>query len=102
MTKIEVIDRIKELRFNANLSARELSLRVEKNEAYVNRLESKKSFEPSVSALLEMIAACGSTPAEFFYHNMSQYKIDQEIINKLNQLSIEKKSAVIAMINQLL
>lgn len=35
----EIINRISQLRTREGLSARELSLRIGKNEAYINRLE---------------------------------------------------------------
>ena len=53
MDKNEVVSRIGILRSKAGLSARDLSLRIGKNAAYISRLESANdSFEPSVSALL--------------------------------------------------
>ena len=62
MNKDEVVERISALRTKAGLSARDLSLKIGKNAAYISRLESKNdSFEPSVSALLEIISACNST-----------------------------------------
>ncbi len=51
MNKDEVVERISALRTKARLSARDLSLKIGKNAAYISRLKSKNdSFEPSVSA----------------------------------------------------
>lgn len=80
----EVILRISQIRSNANLSARKLSLDIGKNSAYISRLESSDdSFEPSVSALLEIIDACGITPAQFFYDKVDEYKSDMELLDLL-------------------
>ena len=44
MDKNEIINRINIIRNKANLSARALSQKVELNDGYINRLESKKDF----------------------------------------------------------
>ena len=47
MNKDDVIAKISQLRTKSGLSARDLSLRIGKNSAYISRLESKNdSFEP--------------------------------------------------------
>lgn len=99
MDKNEVIERISIMRTKAGLSARELSLRIGKNPAYISRLESKNdSFEPSVSALLEIISACDFTESEFFYYDMYAYAKDKEIIELLKSVSPLKKDAIITLL----
>ena len=99
MTKDEVVERIGILRTRAGLSARNLSEKIDKNPAYISRLESKNdSFEPSVTALLEIISACGSTEAEFFYYNIDAYSKDMEIIELLKTVSLEKKDLIIKLL----
>mgnify|MGYP000850152017 CR=1 FL=1 len=68
----DIIARIGQIRSEAGLSSRELSLRIGKNESYVHSMEGKYGFEPSLSALLDMIEVCGKTPEEFFYHDPAQ------------------------------
>lgn len=99
MNKDDVVARISQLRTKVGLSARDLSLRVGKNSAYISRLESKNdSFEPSISALLEIIEACGSTPIEFFYYDIYSYSKDKEIIDLLKSASSIKKEAIINLL----
>ncbi|MCL2675056.1 MAG: helix-turn-helix domain-containing protein [Firmicutes bacterium] len=98
MDKNEIIRRISRLRTKANLSARELSHRIDLNDGYINRLESKKDFLPSMEVFLKIIAACGSVPVEFFYHDIDAYKQDVQIIELLNGVGAEKKAAVIALL----
>lgn len=99
MNKDDVVARISQLRTKVGLSARDLSLRIGKNSAYISRLESKNdSFEPSISALLEIIEACGSTPIEFFYYDMYSYSKDKEIIDLLKSASSIKKEAIINLL----
>ena len=99
MNKDDVVQRIGELRYKAGLSARDLSLKIGKNAAYISRLESKNdSFEPSVSALLEIISACDSNVAEFFYYDIKAYSKDKEIIELLKTVSPEKKDLIIKLL----
>ena len=99
MNKDDVVARISQLRTKVGLSARDLSLRIGKNSAYISRLESKNdSFEPSISALLEIIEACGSTPIEFFYYDIYSYSKDKEIIDLLKSASSIKKEAIINLL----
>ena len=99
MNKDDVVARISQLRIKAGLSSRDLSLRIGKNSAYISRLESKNdSFEPSVTALLEIIEACGSTPLEFFYYNIYDYQKDKEIIDLLKNVNQVKKDSIINLL----
>lgn len=99
MDKNEVVERISMMRAKAGISARELSLRIGKNSAYISRLESKNdSFEPSVSALLNIIAACNSTEMEFFYYDIYSYEKDREIMELLKKTSAVKKEAIINLL----
>ena len=99
MDKNEVVERISLMRTKAGISARDLSLRIGKNSAYISRLESKNdSFEPSVSALLDIISACNSTESEFFYYDPYSYSQDKEIIELLKTASSIKKDAIINLL----
>lgn len=100
MNKNQLIERIREARKLAGLSARELSLRIYKNEAYISRLESaQNSFEPSISTLLDIIQACGMTEYEFFYpKKIENYKRDSKIIELLKNTNPEIRDAVIKIL----
>ena len=56
------------------------------NPSYINRLESKKDFLPSLEVLMKIIEACGSTTEEFFYRDITAYERDKELIYKLRSL----------------
>ncbi|MDR3263138.1 MAG: helix-turn-helix domain-containing protein [Clostridiales bacterium] len=91
----EIIERIGRIRSKSNLSARELSLRIDKNPGYINLLESKQNFEPSLSALLDIIEICGITPEEFFYENLEQYETDKKLLSFFKTLSQYQKEAIL-------
>ena len=96
----QIINRISQLRTREGLSARELSLRIGKNEAYINRLEYRKNFEPSISVINDIAVACNSSIEEFFYYDISQYKIDKEIIELLKATPPNKKDAILELLKK--
>lgn len=90
---IEIIQKIGVLRTRANMSARELSLAIGKNPGYINRLETDK-FTPTITVLLDIIEACNSTPEEFFYESISEYKTDKQVFDFFKSLSETQKKAI--------
>ena len=98
MDKLEIINRISQLRVRANLSARALSQRIGLNDGYISRMESKKDFLPSMEVLLSIIEACNSSVAEFFYRDMQEYKNDIAIIDALSKTDKDKKSAILTLL----
>lgn len=89
----DVIYRIGYFRNKANLSARALSLAIDKNPAYITKLEAGE-YEPSITVILDIVQACGITPEEFFYGNIDSYTIDKEVLKTVIHLSNEKKRAL--------
>ena len=98
MTTEDIIYRIGYIRNRANLSARALSLTIGKTESYINRLE-QKGFEPSLSVLLEIITACGSSPEEFFYRDITRYARDKKTLDFLDSLPAQRQEAIIALLS---
>jgi transcriptional regulator with XRE-family HTH domain len=97
----ELIRRIGILRNRANLSARALSLKINMNECYINRLENGKTkFAPSLGTFFEIIEACDSTPEEFFYHDINEFKIDRQTFDFLKTLSAEQKEALMILLKK--
>lgn len=94
MTNEEVITRISIFRVRANLSARALSIAIEKSDGYIHNLETARNFLPSLSTLLKIIEACGSTPEEFFYSDIHQHKTDKKALDFLKTLSETQKEAI--------
>ena len=90
----EIINRISLIRNRANLSARALSLQIDKNASYINRLETSRDFEPSLTTLLDIIEVCNSSVEEFFYYSISEYKTDADLIKFLKGLKENKKKAI--------
>ena len=98
MDNKEIINRISMARTNVNLSARALSLYAGLNGGYISRLESKKDFLPSLEAFLKILEVCNTTPEEFFYYDINEYKKDKEILELLKSTSKEKKEIILSIL----
>lgn len=95
MEKTEIINRIGYIRVRAKLTQKALSAAIEMNPNYINRLESKKDFLPSLDVLLKIIEVCNSTPEEFFYHDISVYEKEIELKEKIKSLPNDIKDFVL-------
>lgn len=95
MDKTEIINRIGYIRVRAKLTQKALSCALEMNPNYINRLESKKDFLPSLEVLVKIIEVCGSTPEEFFYHDIAAYGQDKYLADKINSLPADVREFVL-------
>jgi len=98
MNKFEIIERIGYFRIRAKLSQKALSIDIDMNIGYINRLESKKDFLPSLEVLLKIIKACNISEEEFFYSDIHNYSEDKQILYKLKQLPTEKREALLKLL----
>ena len=89
-----LVQRIGYFRNKKNLSARELSLRIEKSENYINQVECR-NFTVSLPVLFKIIDALEIYCAEFFADNYADYEQDKEILDLLNALPAERKKSFI-------
>lgn len=88
-----LIDRLGYLRNKANLSARELSQRMDKSIAYIAKFDNG-DFSIPAEVLLEAIETCESTPEEFFWEDISKFKEQKELITTFENLSAESKETI--------
>lgn len=100
MNKEELLNKISIARNNANLSARALSQLIDMNDNYINRLENKRDFLPSVEVLFKIIEACNMTVEQFFYNDFLNYEKDIKIIKLLNRVSEKEKDAIITLLER--
>lgn len=57
-----------------------------------------KDFLPSLEVLLKIIEACNITVEEFFYQDVSNYKEDKVILNKIKELPSDKREALLKLL----
>ena len=91
----DLIQRIGYFRNKANLSARELSLRIGKHEGYINKLESK-DFNLPTTMLLEIIETLEITPKLEEIHTINDevlsdytYEMVGNVANKMIKLDLD-------------
>ena len=94
----DIANRIIYFRDIKNISARELSLSLGKNENYINQLESSSFIVPS-DVLLQIIDNLGVTPEEFFAEDYKNYKTRKNVLSLLedvvNNVSEDKIEALL-------
>lgn len=95
-----LIDRLGMMRTRAGLSARELSGRIDRSKAYISKFEGGELTLPS-EVLLNAIETCGSTPEEFFFEDIANYKEAKEVFELYKKLTPENKARVIDLMKNL-
>ncbi len=93
----DVLSRIGYVRSLANLSARELSLRMGMSAQYVAQLESGR-IVLTVEKLLQILEICNFPIERFFSQNIVDYEIDNELQSLIQALPSEKKRNLIEFI----
>ncbi len=95
----EVLSRIGYVRNKANLSAREVSLRMGMSPQYVAQLE-RGRIVLTVEKLLQILEICDFPIERFFSSNIVDYNIDNELKLLIEALPTDKKKNIIEFIKK--
>ncbi len=95
----EILSRIGYVRNKANLSAREVSLRMGMSPQYVAQLESGR-IVLTVEKLLQILEICEFPIERFFSTNIADYNVDSELKTLIESLPIDKKKNIIEFIKK--
>ena len=95
----EILSRIGYVRNKANLSAREVSLRIGMSPQYVAQLESGR-IVLTVEKLLQILEVCNFPIERFFSDNLEDYNIDYELKTLIEALPTDKKKNLIDFIKK--
>lgn len=101
MTSKEIILRLGHFRNQANLSARELSLRIGKHEGYISKLESY-DFNITIDMLTKILETLNISYPEFFADNYVSYAKNKQLYELIESLSEDKKDNLINFIKTLI
>ena len=93
----EVLSRIGYVRSTANLSAREVSLRMGMSPQYVAQIENGR-ISLTVEKLFQILEVCNFPIERFFSPNIVDYNTDKELEDLINSLSANKKKNIIEFI----
>ena len=93
-------ERIAQLRLNAGVSARDMSLSMGQADNYINHIENKKSL-PSITAFFYICEYFKITPQEFFDEgNKSPEKLN-DLIEDLKRLDVKAMSYVADIVKEM-
>lgn len=95
----EILSRVGYVRNKANLSAREVSLRMGMSPQYVAQLESGR-IVLTVEKLLQILEICEFPIERFFSSNIADYDIDNELKSLIESLPVDKKKNIIEFIKK--
>ncbi len=95
----EILSRIGYVRNQANLSAREVSLRMGMSAQYVAQLESGR-IVLTMEKLLQILEICDFPIERFFSANIADYTINNELKALIESLPIDKKKNIIEFIKK--
>lgn len=95
----EILSRIGYVRNKANLSAREVSLRIGMSPQYVAQLESGR-IVLTIEKLLQILEVCDFPIERFFSSNIDDYNIDNELKSLIESLPNDKKKNIIEFIKK--
>ncbi len=95
----EVLSRIGYVRNTANLSAREVSLRIGMSPQYVAQLESGR-IVLTVEKLLQILEVCKFPIERFFNADIADYNVNTELNRLIESLPTDKKKNIIEFIKK--
>ena len=98
LTKQEIIERLSYFRTQKNISAYKLGKDLGHAKTYFYRIESGE-INLTLENFLDCLQILGVTTSEFFCPTLKQENID--ILKKLDNLSLENKSTIINLIDNL-
>ena len=95
----EILSRIGYVRNKANLSAREVSLRMGMSAQYVAQVESGR-IVLTVEKLLQILEICDFSVERFFSPNIVDYNVDNQLKSLIEALPTDKKRSLIEFIKK--
>ncbi len=95
----EILSRIGYVRNTANLSAREVSLRIGMSPQYVAQLESGR-IVLTVEKLLQILEVCKFPIERFFNADIADYNVNTELNRLIESLPTDKKKNIIEFIKK--
>ena len=101
MEQKDFAKRLTELRENAGVSEREMSLAMGQNPSYINNIEGGRSF-PSFTVFFYICDYLKITPAEFFETESANPAQLNELIKKLKKLDAKQIETLTAFVEQMI
>lgn len=100
MYEEEISQRLSELRIQKGFSARDMSLSIGQNAAYINHIENRQTY-PSLPVFFAICEYFGISPVDFFSTQCKDPACISSIIEDLRRLNTEELHAVSIIIRNL-
>lgn len=98
--KKEFCRRLSQLRINAGVSARDMSLSIGLSEGYINKLENEKTL-PSMHTFFAICEYFEITPQEFF-NTDEAFPLEIRIaVQEMNQMSMEQLERLVGIMKDI-
>ncbi len=94
------IRRLIQLRQQAGVSARELSMSLGQSESYINKIENGKTF-PSMSGFFYICDYFKISPMEFFDYETENPKLSRELITELRKLDYRETGHILEIVKDI-
>ena len=98
MTNKEIANRIKYLRKERGLSARKLSILLDKHETYINKVECTDVNLP-VESLMQILEQLQVATEQFFAPNYRTWHMDRSIEHGFATLPEESRRVILSMLS---
>lgn len=95
----DIINRMGIVRNKANLSARELSLRIGMSPQYISQIENGR-ITLSVEKLIDILEVCDCSLEKFFSEDLEGYDADRELLNIIKTIPSDKKDNLIEFLKR--
>lgn len=95
----DILTRIGSVRNSANLSAREVSLRMGMSHQYITHIEAGR-INLTMDKLLQILEICNYPIEKFFYQNPEDYEKDKEVFALIKALPSDKKTHIIELLKK--
>ncbi len=86
--------RIKEIRNNKNISARQLSKETGLSRSYISELENNKKYNPTLSSLYNISRVLDVNVKDLFYTRLDIEDLKKEMYRRIEKYGLESKEAL--------
>jgi len=93
----EVLGRLVALRKKSKLSAKDVSIRLDKNEYYISKMENGVFF-PSFQELEKLLAVYNSCLEELFYDEFEKFHFEKQVVEKLRTIGKKEKDIILGVL----
>ena len=93
----EVLGRLIALRKKTGLTAKEVSMKLQRNDYYISKMENGVFF-PAVKELEQILKIYNSTLEELFYDEFDKFHMEKEMLEKFRSIGNKARDAILTFL----